>query len=55
MQTHLSGGQAAIEKDNVKGRQLRAVIETAPRESLVEIARGLDKQRQAGVSLSVGS
>ncbi|KAG7532069.1 hypothetical protein FFLO_03877 [Filobasidium floriforme] len=39
---------AAIEKDNYQGLKLRAVIETGPREQLVEIARGLDEQRKAG-------
>jgi hypothetical protein len=44
--------QAAIENNNHTGLKLHAVIETAPKESLLQIAQELDDQRRAGVSRS---
>lgn len=42
--------QAAIENNNRTGLKLHAVIETAPKEKLLQIAQELDDQRRAGVS-----
>jgi hypothetical protein len=45
--------QQRIEANNLKGLQLRAVIDVAPFDKVVKIAQGYDEMRTKGVSSKI--